>query len=158
MFRVGQDGSIPLPVVPQAVVPFWCRTGSVSCLFPESISVGIDPTIKSSRNYVTSLTVQRELPKEMLVELAFAGRYARRLPITIGYMRLDPVSDQTFAQAFDNVATALRTGAAVAPQPWFQNQVPMGTAALAAAAARTSSTATSALCFTPWISIACRWV
>src|SRR5207247_1656823 len=141
VFRVGQDGSIPLPVVPQVgnpVVPFWCRTGNVSCLFPDSISVGIDPTIKTSRNYVTSLTVQRELPKDMLLELAFVGRYARRLPITIGltnspYMQFDPASGQTFAQAFDNVATALRTGASVAPQPWFQNQVPMGTVALDAA-------------------------
>jgi hypothetical protein len=142
VFRVGQDGSIPLPVVPQVgnpVVPFWCRTGSVSCIFPDSLSVGIDPTFQPGRHYVTSITVQRELPKDMLLELAFVGRYARRLPVTMGltqapYTQLDPASGQTFAQAFDNVATALRTGAAVAPQPWFQNQVPIGTTALAAAA------------------------
>ena len=50
------------------------------------------------------------------------------------YMQLDPASGQTFAQAFDQVATALRTGAAVTPQPWFENQVPGGTAPLASAA------------------------
>jgi hypothetical protein len=49
-------------------------------------------------------------------------------------MQLDPASKQTFAQAFDNVATALRAGGNAAPQPWFENLVPGGTAALVSAA------------------------
>jgi len=75
----------------------------------------------------------------MLLEAAFVGRYARNLPVNVNleqapYMQLDQASRQTFAQAFDNVATALRNGATVTPQPWFENQVPGGTLSLASAA------------------------
>jgi hypothetical protein len=141
-FRVGQDGVIPRPVLPPAsaaFVPTVCTTGSVSCLFPEAVSSQLDPSIKNARNYSVDLTLQRELPNDMLVELGFAGRYARRLQQSVSlaqapYMQLDPASNQTFAQAFDNVATALRAGGTAAPQPWFENQVPGGTAALVAAA------------------------
>jgi len=49
----------------------------------------------------------------------------------------DPASGQTFAQAFDAVATQLRAGTAasvVTPQPWFENLSPGGTVSLATAA------------------------
>ena len=36
----------------------------------------------------------------------------------------DTASGQTFAQAFDAVSNQLRAGAAVTPQPWFENQLP----------------------------------
>jgi hypothetical protein len=52
-------------------------------------------------------------------------------------MHLDRASNQTFAQAFDAVAGQLRNNtlaANVTPQPWFENQAPGGTRALAAAA------------------------
>jgi hypothetical protein len=99
----------------------------------------IDPSIRPGKDYVTSFSVQRELPKDMLLEAAFVGRYARNLPVNVNleqapYMQLDQASRQTFAQAFDNVATALRNGATVTPQPWFENQVPGGTLSLASAA------------------------
>src|SRR5262249_17916010 len=142
LFRVGHDGTIPLPVVPKVSNPIvlsWCRTGSASCLFPESFSLVVDPSIKPGKDYAASLSLQRELPWDMLLETAFVGRYARRLPMNVNleqapYMQLDPGSGQTFAQAFDRVATALRSGAPVPPQPWFENQVPGGTAPLAATA------------------------
>jgi hypothetical protein len=141
-FRVGQDGLIPRPIVPSAsaaFVPTVCTTGSVSCLFPEAVASELDPSIKNARNYAVDLTWQRELPKDMLLELGFAGRYARRLQQSVSlaqapYMQLDPASKQTFAQAFDNVAAALRAGCTASPQPWFENLVPGGTLALVSAA------------------------
>ena len=37
------------------------------------------------------------------------------------YMQLDKASGQTFAQAFDAVANALRNKGTPTTQPWFQN-------------------------------------
>jgi hypothetical protein len=58
-------------------------------------------------------TFQRELPGKMLLEAGYIGRFARRLymngnmnSVPINFK--DPKSGQTFAQAFDAVATVLR--------------------------------------------------
>lgn len=142
VFRVGQDGTIPLPKVPEQSIPVsppWCKTGSANCLFPEILSFQVDPTMKVGENHAVDFTIQRELPADMLLEVGFAGRYARKLPQSMNlgqvpYMHRDPASGQTFAQAFDAVATALRAGLTPTPQPWFENQVPGGTAALVSAA------------------------
>jgi len=142
LFRVGVDGPIPTPVVPEQTVPaspFWCRTGSSSCLFPEILSFQVDPSILVGKNHAFDLTVQRELPWNQLIEISYMGRYADHLPQSMNlgqapYNFLDKTSGQTFAQAFDAVAIALRTGATVASQPWFENQVPGGTSYIASAA------------------------
>ncbi|MCW5981786.1 MAG: TonB-dependent receptor [Bryobacteraceae bacterium] len=142
VFRAGQDGVMPRPEIPPKsipMVPLACTTGNASCLFPDQSSVQVDPSIKNGRNYGIDLSWQRELPRDMVLETAFVGRFARRLQQSVSLsqapiMQLDPGSGQTFAQAFDNVATALRAGRNVDPQPWFENQVPGGTAALTAAA------------------------
>jgi hypothetical protein len=144
IFRVGRDGTMPVPVVPAQSVPVspvWCRTGSAACIFPEILSFQVDPFIEVGENHAVDVTWQRELPANMLLEVGYSGRYARKLPQSmnfgqIPYMQKDPASGQTFAQAFDAVATQLRSGVAAASvtlQPWFDNQVPQGTRALATA-------------------------
>jgi len=143
IFRVGRDGVIPRPVVPQQSVPVsppWCRTGSAGCLFPEILSFQVDPFIQVGKHHAIDLTWQRELPVNMLLELSYVGRYANNLTQSMNlsqapYMQADPASRQTFAQAFDNVAAALRAGTPVTSQPFFENQVPGGTARMAASAA-----------------------
>ncbi len=142
VFRVGQDGVIPRPAIPAKsipLVPLACTTGDVSCLFPDQSSTQVDPAIKNGKNYVLDVSWQRELPKDMVLEVSFAGRYGRDLQQGVSLtqapiMQLDPASGQTFDKAFDNVATALRTGVNAGPQPWFENQVPGGTSALVSAA------------------------
>ena len=45
------------------------------------------------------------------------------------FFQVDPISEQTFAQAFDATAQLLRAGAPTASipnQPWFQNNMPGG--------------------------------
>ncbi len=136
IYRAGVDGKIPLPVVPNLTVPvspFWGRNanGTLS-LFPETLSFQVDPSIEVGENHSLNLTVQRELPGSVLVEAGFAGRYAKKLPQSMGfgqvpYNQLDKVSGQTFAQAFDVVARHLRSNRPVAEltaQRWFENQVP----------------------------------
>jgi len=146
VFRVGQDGTMPVPVVPaqsNPVVPqvtFNPVNGSIR--FPEVFSFQVDPNIKVGRNYAADLSVQRELPGNMLLEVAYSGRLGRKLPqsMSLGQSPInfkDPTSGQTFAQAFDAVATQLRSGtapAAVTPQAWFEDLSPGGTVVLATAA------------------------
>ncbi len=137
VFRVGQDGTMPVPVVPaqsNPVVPqvtFNPVNGNIN--FPEVFSFQVDPNIKVGRNYAVDLSVQRELPDNMLLEVAYSGRLGRDLPqsMSLGQSPInfkDPTSGQTFAQAFDAVATQLRSGtapAAVTPQAWFENLSPL---------------------------------
>lgn len=147
VFRVGQDGTMPVPTVPaqsNPVVPqvtFNPINGSIN--IPEVFSFQDDPSIKVGRNYAADLSIQRELPSNMLLEVAYTGRLGRKLPqsMSLGQSPInfkDPTSSQTFAQAFDAVATQLRAGtaaASVTPQSWFENLSPGGTVALAKAAA-----------------------
>jgi hypothetical protein len=70
----------------------------------------------------------------MIWRLGYVGRYASRLPqgmnvLQSPYTQVDRASGQSFAQAFDNVANALRggaTAASVANQPFFENNMPGG--------------------------------
>jgi hypothetical protein len=146
-FRIGQDGSIPLPTV----------TGLTSPIVPtefnafanpaggEPEAVGVDPDYKIGRNYMIDFTIQRELPSNLLLETGYIGRLGRDLPSAVDldnspYFVTDPTSGQTFAQAFDNVGCVMRgdagkeiipsficpTGSAtsVPTEPFFENQLP----------------------------------
>jgi hypothetical protein len=143
-FRVGVDGTLPLPVVPQQsipVSPFWgLRPGASTAtadpdkdvaLFPEILSFQVDPSIEVAENHAFDFTLQRELPGNMLFEVGYIGRYAQKLTQSMNfgqvpYRHLDRASNQTFAQAFDSLAAQLRGGATAAnvtKQSWFENQL-----------------------------------
>ncbi len=150
-YRVGVDGKIPLPTVPTLSIPispFWGRNANGSLtLFPEVLSFQVDPRIRVAENHAINLTVQREMPGNILLELGYTGRYADKLTQSMSfgqalYRHLDRASGQTFAQAFDAVARQLRSGTAAAnvtPQPWFENQVPGGNGTRVLAAAQSSN-------------------
>jgi carboxypeptidase family protein len=130
-FRVGVDGTIPVPTVlavSSPVVP--------ANPFGEVLSFALDPSFKVGRSYSADLTIQRELPGNMLIEVGYIGRLGRNLPNSIDfdaspYMLKDPASGQTFAQAFDAVTAEIDANKPITPQPWFENQLPgFGTAAL----------------------------
>jgi hypothetical protein len=132
VFRVGQDGTLPVPTFPtlsNPIVPVVTVTSKGSIISPEVFSFQDDPSIKVGRNYAADFSIQRELPGNMLLEVAYAGRLGRDLPqsMSLGQSPInfkDPASGQTFAQAFDAVATAVRTGAAVPTEAWFENNIP----------------------------------
>lgn len=124
-FRIGQDGNIPIPSFPATVSSPYVPANNYS----ELISFGIDPYIKNPRIYVGDLTVQRNVGHGVFLEVAWNGRYGRRLFSNAGlgaspYMFKDNASGQTFAQAYDAVSNALRAGQAAPVQPWFENQLP----------------------------------
>lgn len=131
VFRVGVDGTLPLPALPAIGVPFIPAQP-----FGETLSFQVDPDFDVGENYSFDFTVQRELPHGVVLEVGWIGRLGRKLPASVNfnsspYFQLDSRSGQTFAQAFDAVAQALRAGtvaANVPAQAWFQNNVPGGTA------------------------------
>ncbi|HLJ49476.1 MAG TPA: carboxypeptidase-like regulatory domain-containing protein [Bryobacteraceae bacterium] len=125
-FRIGVDGTLPLPTVPKVSVPVVPPVGQYS----ETLSFQDDPNNKVGRSHNIDLSIQRELPGNMILEAAFIGRMGRRLPQAVSlsnapYMFVDKASGQSFAQAFDATAQALRAGnSSPAAQPWFENQFP----------------------------------
>ena len=144
-FRVGVDGTIPRPVVPAQSTPASPPWGNLSgtvggalTLFPEVLSFQVDPSLKQGKHHSLDFSIQRELKGNMILEVAYVARLARNLQQSVNflqspYAQLDRASGQTFAQAFDNVALALRAGGTAANQPWFENNVPGGTAAMVGA-------------------------
>lgn len=159
-FRVGVDGVIPRPTVPGRTIPvqpFWGITPGcavnmsgtpgvdglfpTSCLriFPEILSFLVDPEIEVGKNHAVNLTWQRDLPGDMLMEIGYAGRFARLLPQSMNlgqspYVHVDSASGQSFAEAYDAIALARRAGtpaASIPVQPWFENNLPVQACALA---------------------------
>ncbi|HTS24497.1 MAG TPA: carboxypeptidase-like regulatory domain-containing protein [Bryobacteraceae bacterium] len=125
VFRIGQDGNIPIPTFPATVTSPYVPAGNYS----ELISFGIDPFIKNPRIYVGDFTIQRNVGHGVFLEVGWNGRYGRSLYSNIGmgaspYMFKDSASGQTFAQAYDAVANQLRASQPVTVQPWFENQLP----------------------------------
>ncbi len=122
-FRVGVDGTLPLPTATAATSPIVPTPGS------ELVSFQVDPNAKTGRSYNFDLSVQRELPGGIILEAAFLSRAARNLPEAVNlnsapYMFVDSASGQSFAQAYDAVANALRAGQAAPTEPFFENQFP----------------------------------
>ena len=122
-FRVGTDGTLPLPVAAAVTSPIIPAVGS------QLYDQGLDPNMKVGRSYNFDLSIQRELPGNMILEAAFLSRAARHLPEEVNlnsapYMFVDSASGQSFAQAYDAVSNALRAGQAAPVEPWFENQFP----------------------------------
>lgn len=138
-FRLGHDGDIPIPAFAPSMSPI------VPAVLSGGITFATDPKRKIGRNYVIDLTIQRELPANLVMEVGYIGRLGRDLPIGVDLdaspiFFADSASGQSFAQAYDNVACVLRgeagqtfggftCPASMQPQPWFENQLPgLGTA------------------------------
>jgi len=125
-FRVGVDGTLPLPVPSAATSPVIPPPG-----YTETLSFQVDPKTKIGRSYNVDVSLQRDI-HGFVIEAAYLGRFSRRLPQAVNltsapYMMVDSASGQSFAQAFDAIAGSLRAGTAagsVAAQPWFENQFP----------------------------------
>ena len=135
-FRIGTvDGNHisvpPLPVVSGGVI----IPGTNASLPPvnansvfEGRDFRIDPRSQAGSSDSIDISIQRELPGKMILEVGYVGRWSRDLYGNIDlnsvpYMFKPRGVNQTFAQAFDNVATQLQAGvdpAAVATQPWFE--------------------------------------
>jgi hypothetical protein len=146
-FRVGVDGKpfVPTPsVLPIPYIPSAATATNRTFGVPGAFASSIDPNLTTGHLHDANFTLQRDLPGGFFVEVGWIGKYARNLTVTlndtappVNIKDLSHKSNQTFAQAFDKVATQLRGGAdpsTVAAQPWFENLYgPGGTVRLAGA-------------------------
>src|SRR5437660_1847884 len=117
--------------------------------FGELFSFQDDPATKIGRSYAADLTIQREIPGNMILEIGWTGRWTSRLPQGVNfnsapYFFVDPASKQTFAQAYDAVAAALAARQTPLAQPFFENQR-AGVIGSSCASGSTATTATHSL-------------
>ena len=122
-FRAGTDGNIPVPVNTAVTPPI-----SPDKPFGELLSFLDNPKLLDPHNHGIDFTIQRELPWKMLLEVGYVARLGRELYQSYDlnsnpYFFKDKKSGQTFAQAFDAVATALRGSKNPSAQAWFENQL-----------------------------------
>jgi hypothetical protein len=130
-FRIGTDGSIvPIPTPTTEPIPY-VASGTAAAPFGLFMQSGLDPFAIPGHDHSIDFTIQRELPGHTVLEVGYIGRFSRNLPEEIAfnssdYLMKDKLSGQTYAQAFDGVAVALRNGVAanaVPSQPFFDNQI-----------------------------------
>jgi hypothetical protein len=142
-FRIGVDGNHinipPLPVVPSGVI----IPGVVGAPLPaaapanansvfESRDFRLDPKYRAGMSDGFDLTIQRELPGNMIMEVGYVARLSHNLYGNIDLNQIPYMfrpnsarfgalrTNQTYAQAFDAVAGQLQTGNPVTVQPWFE--------------------------------------
>jgi len=137
-FRIGVDGNHitvpPLPTISGGVV----IPGLGATIAPtnansvyENSDSRLDPHNQIGSSDQIDLSVQRELPGKMLLEVGYVGRIARNLFMNIDlnavpYMFKPKGVNQSFAQAFDAVAKQLQNGVnpnKVTVQPWFESML-----------------------------------
>lgn len=131
-FRVGVDGPVPVPAPAQQIpVPYIPPSNKGA-----GFILAFSPNYKVAHIHSFNFTYQREIPGNMIVEVGYLGRLSRNLETNLDLNAvpffitdLSKKSSQTFAQAFDLVATQLRQGvnpANVTPQPFFENSLAPG--------------------------------
>ncbi|HEV2289642.1 MAG TPA: carboxypeptidase-like regulatory domain-containing protein [Candidatus Acidoferrales bacterium] len=92
------------------------------------LSSALDPYAVPGHSHNVTVSIERSLPGKTLFEAGFIGRVSRNLAQGIqlnapDYMMKDGASGQTYAQAFDGIAQAVRGGTSVPDEPFFDNQL-----------------------------------
>lgn len=129
-FRIGTDGnSVPLPTLtPTLSIPIQPGVNSA----PVSNGDTLAPDYRPGQDDQYTISLQRELPHQFLLEIGWTGVWARNVYATedldaVPYMMTH--GGQTFAQAYANVAKQLNAGVAAANvtvQPFFEAALATG--------------------------------
>ncbi len=135
-YRVGTSTPISIPgltAINAPVIPGQYYETGVGMVAPATVPDAntpysgrdwhIDPRRQIGSTDIFDLSVQRELPARMLLEVGFIGRLSRDL-----YQKVDlnqvpymyTKGGQSFAQAFDNLQLALNGNGAWTVQPFFE--------------------------------------
>ncbi|MFZ0418883.1 MAG: carboxypeptidase regulatory-like domain-containing protein [Candidatus Sulfotelmatobacter sp.] len=121
-FRIGPDGaSVPVPGPTNLSIPYAALPTN-----QQPYSFGADPFITPGYAHAIDFTVQKALQHNLFLEVGYIGRFSRNLSNNEqfnapDYRTKDPVSGQTYAQAFDALDRAFLAGTTPAPQPFFEN-------------------------------------
>ncbi|HWZ96551.1 MAG TPA: carboxypeptidase-like regulatory domain-containing protein [Candidatus Dormibacteraeota bacterium] len=126
-------GTLPVTNTPQPVthpltpfvsggVPFGNATGQ--------FNYTVDHRFDTPYAYTFSLGAQRQLPANFLLEVDYVGRLGRKLFAQADAGQVlnfkDNASGQFLFPAFNALSQQLRSGVAITPQPWFENQIGAG--------------------------------
>jgi hypothetical protein len=121
-FRIGIDGMVaPMPALtPTLPQPYFPGIGENP---PAGEGAGIDPDFRPNRSDQVTVSIQRALSTKLTLEFGYIGRRIRNefLPLNLDavpYMMT--LGGQRFDNAWANLYTAVSSGAAVQPQPWFE--------------------------------------
>lgn len=108
-------------------LPYVDNTGTPYGLANGQTNFVISPNLKDPYSIALNFGVQQEIPGHMIVKANYVGRLGRRLLADADANQVIDVPDytggstQTMAGAFAGLTTELRSGAAITPQPWFEN-------------------------------------
>jgi Carboxypeptidase regulatory-like domain len=102
----------------------------------QQVNYAIDQRFRTPYSIEYGFGFQREMPGNFILEMSYVGRQARKLFSQVDASQIldfrDPASGQFMLAAFNGLQAQLQAGAAITPQPWFENQIgPGGTALLA---------------------------
>jgi hypothetical protein len=105
-------------------VPFGLQSGGA---FNETI----DPTLQTPYSITYNFGVQHQFAGDMVLKVNYSGRLGRKLLSQADANQVlefpDPVSGQTFSQAFAAITTQQRQHVTTpTPQPWFENVLGAG--------------------------------
>ena len=129
-FRIGTDGTgITLPSLVTITPPLIPGTTANANSPYEQFDFRIDPHRRVGVEDTWDLSIQREMPWKMLLEVGYVGRVAHHLYggndiNTVPYMF--KAGGQSFGDAFDAVASAVRAGtdpASIPAQPWYETML-----------------------------------
>ncbi|HLZ13754.1 MAG TPA: carboxypeptidase-like regulatory domain-containing protein [Candidatus Acidoferrum sp.] len=124
----------PIPVVApvqtRPVTPFVDANGVPSGEAQGQFIYAVDPNFKTPYENVITFGIQRELPKNIQLEVSYVGRFAHRLFVESDAAQIvdfkDPASGQGLINAFNSLAGQVRAGTPVTNQPFFENQIGAG--------------------------------
>ncbi len=133
----------PAPVAPP-YTPNVDSTGTPFGLAAGAYTFVISPNLKDPYSISLNAGIQQELPGHLVMKVNYVGRLGRRLLADADASQILDVPDytgqstQSMAGAFAGLTTQLRTGAAITPQPWFEDVLAPGTGAAVGAGNNTN--------------------
>lgn len=87
----------------------------------------IDPALKTPYSIAYNFGIQRQMQWNMVLKASYVGRLGRRLLAQPDAEQIlefhDPQSGQSLSNAFGTLTQDLRSGTAITPQPFFENEV-----------------------------------
>ena len=139
-------GSLPVTNTPQPVThpltPFVDNNGVPFGNAEGQFNYTVDNHFNTPYAYTFTFGIQRELPGNFLLDVAYSGRLGRKLFAQADAGQAlnfkDNASGQFLLPAFNALSQELRNGlTTVTPQPWFENQIFPGATRLIANALST---------------------
>jgi Carboxypeptidase regulatory-like domain len=133
------------PVITRPFVPFVDEDGFPTGNATGELNYAVDQHFKIPYAIEYSFGIQRELPGNLLLDVSYVGRQARKLFSQADASQVldfkDAASGQFMLSAFNSLQSQIQSGATITAQPWFENQISSAIGAPCSALGRGSCTA-----------------